>query len=226
MDIDIIDASTHLVNRRRLLKGAAAGGAGLLGLQLLPGVLHAEARSPITQPGRSTALHDAMRKLWEDHIVWTRLFIVSFVAGLPDLEPTTQRLLRNQVDIGAAIVPFYGQDAGDQLTALLTDHILGAAKLLAAAKAGDTAGVDQASAEWYANADQIAAFLAAANPRAWPFDEMQSMMHEHLDLTLAEAVAQLQGDWAGSIAAYDRVHDEILLMADMLSAGLTGRGHR
>src|SRR5262245_8661468 len=83
------------------------------------------------------AFHDDMRKLWEDHITWTRLFIVSFAAGLPDTDPTAQRLLQNQTDLGNAIKPFYGDAAGNQLTALLHDHILIAADLLTAAKAGD-----------------------------------------------------------------------------------------
>ena len=54
------------------------------------------------------ALHDGMRKLWEDHVTWTRLFIVSFVDDLPDLCATTRRLLQSQVDINTAIEPFYG----------------------------------------------------------------------------------------------------------------------
>jgi hypothetical protein len=169
---------------------------------------------------RQLAFHDGMRKLWEDHVTWTRLFIVSFAAGLPDTDATAQRLLQNQTDLGNAIKPFYGDRAGRQLTALLREHILIAADLLQAAKAGDSAAVADANARWYANADQIATFLHQANPDEWPLDEMKQMMREHLDLTLAEAVARLQGDWAADIAAYERVHQEILHMADMLSAGI------
>ena len=49
------------------------------------------------------AFHDAVRKLWEDHITWTRLFIVSAVADLPDTNAAAERLLRNQDDIGDAV---------------------------------------------------------------------------------------------------------------------------
>jgi hypothetical protein len=169
------------------------------------------------------AFHDGMRKLWEDHITWTRLFIVSagtLPDALPDLQATTDRLLANQDDIGDAIAPFYGRSAGDQLTTLLREHILLAAQLLNAAKAGDQAGVNAASTDWYANADEIAAFLHAANPNNWALAEMQQMMRSHLDLTLEEAVARLQGRYADDVAAYDKVHAEILEMADMLSDGI------
>jgi hypothetical protein len=216
-------------DRRSILRGAALGGAGLLGLTTLgylPGVTNGAAHGQFGRHGEDSALRDTMRKLWEDHIVWTRGFIVSFAAGSPDLDATTQRLLRNQVDIGDALKPFAGESAGERLTELLREHILGAARLLSAAKAGDSTAVEQASAAWYVNADDIAAFLAELNPQAWPLANMQAMMREHLDLTLSEAVAQLQGDWAGSIAAYDRVHDAILHMADMLAAGIGRRGRR
>jgi hypothetical protein len=161
-----------------------------------------------------------MRQLWEDHIVWTRLYIVSAAAGLPDADQAAQRLLRNQADIGDAIKPFYGDAAGTQLTALLRGHILTAAKLIGAAKSGDTTTVNAASAAWYANADSIAIFLSAANPRYWPVAALQSAMRMHLDLTLKEATARLHGDWAADIAAYDEVHQHILQMADVLSDGI------
>ena len=166
------------------------------------------------------AYHDGMRKLWEDHVTWTRLFIVSAVADLPDKDPTTQRLLQNQVDIGNAIKPFYGDAAGDQLTTLLTEHIVTAAQLLTAAKSGDTAAFEEAKTRWYANADEIATFLNAANPENWPLDEMKAMMRSHLDLTLSEASARLNGDWGADIAAYEQIHAQILEMADMLSTGI------
>lgn len=165
-------------------------------------------------------LHDAMRKLWEDHTTWTRLVIVSIANNLPDSGPTVQRLLQNQDDIGDAIKPFYGEAAGEQLSALLRDHILIAAEILQAAKAGDRAALEDAVARWYANADDIAGFLHAANPENWPLEEMQHMMHDHLDLTLQEATAYLEGDHEASIAAYDKIHIQILGMADMLSEGI------
>lgn len=170
------------------------------------------------------AFHDAMRKLWEDHITWTRMVIVDFLADpngtLPDTQASVDRLLQNQVDIGNAIKPFYGDEAGNHLTDLLTQHILIAAEILQDAKAGDTAALNDAVARWYANADEIAAFLNSLNPEFWPLDQMQEMMRMHLDLTLQEAVTYLHGDYAGSVAAYEQVHLEILEMADMLSTGI------
>ena len=167
--------------------------------------------------------HDAMRKLWEDHITWTRLGIVDELAPtgpLPDLQASTDRLLQNQADIGNAIKPFYGEAAGNQLTELLRQHILIAAEIIQDAKAGNTAAMNGAITRWYANADEIAVFLNSANPEFWPLDEMKAMMHAHLDLTLQEAVTYLHGDYAGSVAAYEQVHLEILDMADMLSTGI------
>jgi hypothetical protein len=166
------------------------------------------------------AFHDEMRRLWEDHVTWTRLFIVSFVEDLPDLEATTNRLLQNQVDIGDAVKPFYGEAGGDRLTALLTDHITTAATLLGAAKDGDAKVFEAAHEAWYRNGRQIARFLHGINPDQWPLRDMKTMMLDHLDLTLAEAAARLEGDYVREIAGYDAVHVEILEMADMLSDGI------
>jgi hypothetical protein len=199
-----------------LISVLTAALAILTGATLAP----APALSQAMPVDKSLAFQNAMRKLWEDHVTWTRLYIVSVAANLPDRDATAQRLLRNQADIGNAIKPFYGNEAGDKLTALLRTHILTAADLLAAAKAGNTTKVNDASKRWTANADEIATFLSAANPSAWPAVEMRSMMRRHLDLTLQEATARLKADWAADIAAYDKVHDQILEMADMLSAGI------
>lgn len=193
----------------------------IVSLLLLTSVFHsplitAEAKAKVD----AQAFHDAMRKLWEDHITFTRLFIVSTFGDLPDQGATAQRLLQNQDDIGDAIKPFYGDAAGEQLSALLRDHILIAAEILQAAKTGDQAALEDAVTRWYANADEIAVFLNSANPESWPLEEMKAMMKEHLDLTLEEATAQLTGDYAASIAAYDDVHIQALEMADMFSAGI------
>jgi hypothetical protein len=178
---------------------------------------HAQSRAVTA---KQLAFHDAMRKLWEDHVTWTRLAIVSYISELPDLEATEARLLENQVDIGNAIEPFYGRKAGAKLTGLLKQHILGAVDLMAAAKGGDRASVAKASSAWNANGRQIADFLHAANRTAWPAKEMRSMMQVHLDQTLKEAVDRFGGKHAAEVRDYDAIHAHILEMADMLSAGI------
>jgi hypothetical protein len=161
-----------------------------------------------------------MRKLWEDHVTWTRVYIISAAANLEDQKAAADRLLRNQVDIGDAIKPYYGDEAGTKLTGLLKQHITIATELIAAAKAGQGAKKDDAAKRWNSNADDIASFLSTANPKNWPLADMKKMMHDHLDLTTAEVVARLSKNWTADVAAYDKVHDEILKMADMLSAGI------
>lgn len=183
-------------------------------------VVSAEAKAKVD----AQDFHDAMRKLWEDHITWTRLVIVGYLADpdatLPDLNASVDRLLQNQADIGNAIKPFYGDAAGDQLTELLRQHILIAAEILQDAKAANTAALSDAKARWYANGDAIAEFLHSANPENWPLDEMKAMMKDHLDLTFQEAVDYLNGNYTASVADYDQVHLQALAMADMLSDGI------
>jgi hypothetical protein len=204
-------------------------GVGLLAIIVAAGLVVAVAATA-TPPadahgdhGVRADFHDAMRQLWEDHIVWTRQFIVSAATSagdLPDIGPTTDRLLANQADIGDALRPFYGDAVGDLVTSLLRDHILTAAELVAAAKAGDAPAVDAAAAAWYANASEIAGALHDLNPKHWPLADLEAHMKDHLDLTLEEAVARLEGRYADDIAAYDRIHAQILAMADMLSDGI------
>jgi hypothetical protein len=213
--------STLQVPRRRLLILVAVASAAVA--LAVAGVQQGQAESGhghAMATAKRAAFHDDMRKLWEDHITWTRLAIVSFAHDLPDLQATEARLLRNQVDIGNAIKPYYGRAAGRQLTALLKEHILGAVALLGAAKAGDQNAIAQRKAEWYANGNEVADFLSKANPHHWPRKMMRKMMKEHLDQTLSEAVHRLGGDYTADIRDYEEIHHHILEMADTLSSGI------
>jgi len=179
--------------------------------------------TPAAITPKELALRQDMRKLWEDHITWTRLAIISLTTDSPDTQATVGRLLQNQSDIGNAIKPFYGKAAGTKLTALLREHILIAADLIAAARSGDQEAVASQQARWQANADEIAAFLSSANPRSWRPAEMRTMMRSHLRLTTNEVVARLTKNWSADVRAYDRIHVQILHMADMLSDGLVAQ---
>lgn len=164
-------------------------------------------------------LHQDMRKLWTDHTVWTRDYIVAAVDDRPDAQAAAKRLMKNQEDIGTAVAAYYGAAAGQQLTALLKQHIGIAVDLIKAAKAGDAAAQKRAEDQWQQNAVDIAAFLSKANPN-WPKETLVAMMKTHLSTTTAEVVARLKHDWEGDVRAYDAVYQHILMMADALSDGI------
>ena len=170
--------------------------------------------------GSEGTLQVDMRKLWEDHVSWTRMYIISATGNLPDKTVTLDRLMKNQDDIGNAVKPFYGDSAGRKLTELLKDHIRIASEVVDAAARSDKVKVEDASKRWGLNADQLAMFLAGSNPANWKVDDLKTMLHEHLTLTTREVTAYLGKDWKGSIEAYDKVRDQALMMADALSSGI------
>jgi hypothetical protein len=187
--------------------------AGVLG--------HDHGVGPVGLPtAAQVAFHDQMRKLWEDHVTWTRLAIVTFADGSAGFDATATRLLQNQTDIGNAIAPFYGTAAGQELSALLHTHITLAVALLKDVKSGDTAAFAADKTSWYDNANQIADFLSAANPRFWPDAVMREFMKVHLDETLTEAADELSGNYTASVNDYEAVVQHMLAFADLLSSGI------
>ncbi|GAB3038918.1 hypothetical protein GCM10027052_18370 [Parafrigoribacterium mesophilum] len=169
--------------------------------------------------GAQIALHSAMRTLWDQHMQWTYDTVVAFAANSPGLGPTLDRILRNQVDIGNAIAPYYGNAAATQLTDLLSTHIADAVPVLTAAKAGDTAALNTAVQAWYANAQDIADFLAKANPN-WKRSDLRDMMKSHITQTIGYASDVLTGNYSNAISGYDAAQAHMDQMADMLSDGI------
>lgn len=183
-------------------------------------MVHASESKTRCETNKKSDLHADMRKLWEDHITWTRVYIISSLADLPDQSAAATRLLKNQEDIGDAFKPFYGDAAGANLTALLKVHILTAVDIIAAAKADNDEAVQAGLKKWYENADDIATFISSANPVNWPLETMKKMMSDHLDHTTMEVVARLEERWDDDVKAYDMIHEQILIMSDFLSAGI------
>lgn len=162
----------------------------------------------------------AMQRLWSDHMQYTYLTVDAFFNNNAALDAQLTRLLKNQEDIGAAIVPYYGQAAGDQLAELLKEHINGAVPVLTAAQNGDQAALDAAVADWFANGDEIATFLATANPENWEYEHMKMHMDDHLNTTIAYSVNLLQQDYTQAAANYDIALTHMMHFAHQLAEGI------
>ena len=66
----------------------------VLGLLAMAPIV-AAAQPPARSKG-SRALHEGMRKLWSDHVVWTRQYIVDAAGGLGSADATSKRLPRKR----------------------------------------------------------------------------------------------------------------------------------
>jgi hypothetical protein len=177
------------------------------------------ARPLAAQKSSKLAYHDEWRKLWEDHITWTRVVIIGILDELPGTNEYIARLLQNYEDMEDALTPYYGNEA-EVLGDLIKDHLTIAAELLTAAHDNNTAAFNDAKTRWYANAHDIAVQMNEMNSQFWPLEETEDMWVEHLDATLEEATTHLTEDFAGEVAAYDLVHDLALEMADFFSNGV------
>lgn len=165
------------------------------------------------------SLYISMRRLWSDHVIWTRQYVVAAVAGAPDAEAAAGRLLKNQEDIGGAIVPLYGDKAGAALTDLLKQHIMIAVDLIEAAKSGNDKEFEVQDKKWSQNAEEIATFLSGANPN-WPKGDVLDLLNQHLSLTKGEVVARLSSKWDEDVIAFDDIYTEIMTLSDALSEGI------
>lgn len=161
----------------------------------------------------------AERRLWMDHVAWTRSFLISDIASLEDKDDVLERLLRNQDDIGNSIKPYYGEEAGNQLASLLREHITTAGQVVDAAKSGSKEDFEKYNKLWYENADKIADFLSSANPN-YSNKTLKDMLHKHLQLLTDAVIARVNKDWKSDIKAYDQGVDHIIKLADTISDGI------
>lgn len=193
--------------------------AALLVLGVVAGSCTSE-ESPAPVITTHYALRDDLRQLWTAQATWTRVMLVATVAELDETPHATQRLVRNEADIGEAFRPFFGGDAAYRLTALLTDHVTATREVIAATMAADNAALEAARTLWYANADDLARFLADLSPE-WNYYELWRLFSTYLDHTMDETMARVSGDWDADVAADDAVVRHAQAIADVLADGIT-----
>lgn len=164
-------------------------------------------------------LKDNLRMRWSDHVIWTKNYIVSAFANSEDKEKVLARLLQNQQEIGNIYKPYYGEAVGDKLAQLLREHILIAGKVVAAVIAGNQTDLEKYNKEWYNNADDIANFLSAHNPK-YSYEQLKEMLHEHLELITDDVTARAKKDWDAEVVAFDKGLEHIIMFGDLLTEGI------
>ena len=164
-------------------------------------------------------LLEKMNLVWEQHIMWTRMLLISIAEKLKDLEATQDRLLRNPKDIADVFRPYYGNSAASEIEKLLTEHLVIGKDLIIALKNKNKELASSLNTRWYQNADMMAEVFSSINP-FYNKEEVRRMLYEHLRLTTKEVNARLEGDYVTDINAYDMVQKEILNMSQFFVDGI------
>lgn len=162
---------------------------------------------------RSNANKESWLALWFDHIYLTREFILAEKCGDQNQILSAQNaLLSNQDDLGRRYAVKYGEEKGKQFTELLKEHIVIAKAIVEDLKVSQdpTNNINQ----WYRNAEDISKFLVSNN-RNLNYDAVYNMWKEHLDLTSAEAINIINGNFEASVNDFEAVRQNAIKMAKM-----------
>lgn len=159
------------------------------------------------------------RTLWQEHVFWTRMAIISIIQDSEDKGPVLNRLLRNHEDMAETLAPYLGNETASEYGNLIEKHLQIAAEMVTAAREDDQTAFEDASARWYENADEIAAFENTTIPKL-ALDERKAMWHEHLNLTNNEVIELLNEDYSTSIDTFDLIEEQANMMADSLANGI------
>lgn len=168
---------------------------------------------------KEVVLLEKMNLVWEQHIMWTRMLLISIAENLKDLQATETRLLRNPKDIANVFMPYYGNNVANEIQKLLTEHLAIGKDLIVALKNKNQEQANLLNTKWYKNADDMAEVFSNINP-FYQKEEIRRMLYEHLRLTTEEVNARLRGDYVADINAYDMVQKEILKMSQFFVDGI------
>lgn len=160
-----------------------------------------------------------MNLVWEQHIMWTRMLLISIAENLKDLDATEARLLENPKDIANIFRRYYGNIVANRIQQLLTEHLAIGKDLIVALKNKNQEQATNLNTKWYKNADEMAEEFSKINP-FYPKEEVRRMLYEHLRLTSNEVNYRLQGKYVEDINAFDMVQKEILKMSQFFVDGI------
>ncbi len=164
-------------------------------------------------------LLENMNLVWQQHIMWTRMLLISIAENLGDLKATQTRLLQNPKDIANIFRKYYGNNIANMIEALITQHLEIGEKLIVALKNNNQQLATDLNNQWYRNADEIAKAFSNINP-FYPEEQVRQMFYEHLKLTSDEVAARLKKDYTADINAFDMVQAEILKMSNFFVNGI------
>jgi hypothetical protein len=159
---------------------------------------------------------EKLRKLWSDHVFWTREAIISHLDFNPDIpiDNIVQRLYKNQDDLSQVFSEHYTPKIGNAVKNLLDEHITIVANLIIGVKTKDPPEkIEQIAENAINNAKTIAINLNKINKKFGSKQDLTKQFVKHVELVFD----QIKNP--NDLEIFDDALNHILKMADKMAIG-------
>jgi hypothetical protein len=170
---------------------------------------------------------EIFRILFTDHVIYTKLVVVSILNNLPDLNVSLNRLLKNQEDIGNGLKLYTTDEIGNELTKLLKKHITLAGNYITAIsslhKDNNKQIIENSKNELFKNSDDVSLFISNINPDKYPLNEIKKQFRQHNQHLLDMTMSYHNGEYEKENNIFDAYFKHMIMFSDILSAGLSNQ---
>ena len=162
----------------------------------------------------------ALRDLWLGHAFWTRAVTAETLsANKAAASVAEEQAVANARQLAAAMEPFYGSAASEQVFKLLAGHYGAVKQYVLATRARNTGEQGTARQAMLKNAEQIAVFLSSANPNL-PIEALRGLLLAHGGHHMQQIQQLADKQYAQEAQTWEEMKHHMYSIADALTLGI------
>lgn len=165
---------------------------------------------------RRIDLINRFRKLWLNHVVWTRSFMVGTEVGSGDLVHIYDRLIIGALDFAKDLATYYGLDMASEFKKLFTENIEIVKSYIEAVDQNDDDGVEASRKKSSDNIEELSILLTKLNPY-WNGKIWTTLLTQYMQITEEEIILYFSKNYEGEIQLFDELERHILEIADYMA---------
>jgi hypothetical protein len=167
----------------------------------------------------SYELARTMQRLWADHAMWARQYIIAAVDERPEAPEAAARWLRVGDDIGRELEQHYPRRTARRVAKLLRQHVMVAVDLIDAARNVDKVKCMDIDDVWWNNGEDLVDELCARN-EAWSRAELLAQWDAMRQQTKDVLAARLEQNFDKDVDAFDQMLTTTTNFADTIADGI------
>ncbi len=157
-------------------------------------------------------LNQYMRKLLGENTIWMRNYTISYMANHTDMKDVTQRLMKNQAEIGKAFGLWFGKEKGNAIGDLMSKNLISFGDILK--------GMMDKNKNESIISEKLVDYLVKINPK-WSKTDLGHNFKKYNEMFINSATARYRKKHNEEIEAFDKAHNYAMHdLADYITKGI------